>query len=203
MTQLRFPGYEPSANEVLSENHYLGPTQTGRVYRDEHGIVVVGAPTSRRLPTSWAELQRWCIVSDTDSAGSRQWRSLLAWVRSEMPAATTLVSYSDPSVGHTGALYRACNWLWAPTWHRLRPPPSGHGDWGTGLQSVKDRWVFPLMRDPLREDALAIQDESVSRRFPGASYREPRWKRGKPVLSSGGGDFKRWGAQLAPGSALR
>ena len=36
---------------------------------------------------------------------------------------STVVSYSDPSAGHTGSLYRACNWIWAPTWLRLRPPP--------------------------------------------------------------------------------
>ena len=60
-------------------------------------------------------------------------------MRDKYPRCTTIVSYSDPSVGHTGALYRACNWLWAPTWHRLQPPPTGCGSWdGKKRSSPKD-----------------------------------------------------------------
>jgi hypothetical protein len=84
------------------------------------------------------------------------------------------VSYSDPSVGHTGALYRACNWWWAPTWHRLRPPPSGNGSWSDGrVQSVKDRWIFPLRPDPDRAGVLLVKDASLLRAMPLARYVEP------------------------------
>lgn len=87
---------------------------------------------------------------------------------------TTVVSYSDPSVGHTGALYRACNWWWAPTWHRLRPPPTGNGKWTTQqAQSVKDRWVFPLAPDAERAALLLVRDTSILRRWPFVVYREP------------------------------
>lgn len=105
------------------------------------------------------------------------------WLRQTRPDATTVVSYSDPSVGHTGALYRACNWFWAPTWHRLRPAPSGHGKWTKGgkVEAVKDRWVFCLAPDAEREALLAVQDDALKRRMPWAEYREGR-----------GGDYKRW-----------
>jgi hypothetical protein len=107
------------------------------------------------------------------------------WLRETRPEVTTIVSYSDPSVGHTGALYRASNWLWAPTWHRLRTPPSGNGKWSARGKSeaVKDRWVFCLASDPQREAVLALQDESLRRRFPWAEYRDGK-----------GGDYKRWRA---------
>jgi len=76
----------------------------------------------------------------------------------QFPEVTTCVSYSDPSVGHTGALYKACNWQWAPTWHRLKPPPTGNGSWdGQTQQSVKDRWIFRLRPDAQRADILRVK----------------------------------------------
>ena len=73
-----------------------------------------------------------------------------------------------------GALYRACNWWWAPTWHRLRPPPTGNGTWSEGRQeAVKDRWVFPLAPDAERAAILRAQDEAILRKWPWAEYREP------------------------------
>lgn len=174
-----------SANQLLARYHYLGPTNRGRVYRDEFGVMVFANPSSRRLPQQrWLELVRWCIVSEIDNAGSRQWRRVKAWLKAEYPSVTTVVSYSDPSAGHTGALYRACNWLWAPTWHRLREPPSGNGSWTDGRrQAVKDRWVFCLGADSERESLLAVQDAGLVRIMPWAQFVEGR-----------GGDFKRWKA---------
>jgi hypothetical protein len=174
-----------SVNDVLLANHYLGPSSRGTSYRDEYGVMVFANPSSRRLPQQrWLELVRWCIVSDVDSAGSRQWRAAKAWLRKEFLGVTTVVSYSDPGAGHTGALYRACNWLWAPTWHRLREPPTGNGAWTDGRrQAAKDRWVFCLDRDSERESILAIKDESLMRVMPWAQYREKT-----------GGDYKRWRA---------
>jgi hypothetical protein len=173
-----------TVNQILSAYHYLGPISRGEPYRDEYGVMVFANPSSRRLPQDrWLELVRWCIVSEVENAGSRQWRQVRRWLLAHYPQATTLISYSDPSAGHDGALYRACNWLWAPTWHRLREPPSGNGNWGTGKQAVKDRWVFPLHDDAERESLLAVQDDSLRRLMPWAEYREKR-----------GGDFKRWKA---------
>lgn len=158
----------------LAAHHYLGPTKRGLAYQDEAGVIVIANPTTRRLPSEWRELTRWCIVSDQLNAGSRQWGRFIRTLRLKQPSVTTLVSYSDPSVGHDGALYRACNWWWAPTWHRLRPPPSGNGSWREGRgESVKDRWVFPLQPDPRRLELLKVQDASILRRFPWALYREP------------------------------
>jgi len=88
------------------------------------------------------------------------------WLNLHHPEVTTLVSYSDPSAGHTGALYRACNWRWAPTWHRLRPPPSGNGSWQEGKQQhVKDRWYFPISPDTRRGEMLSVKDASIAKRM--------------------------------------
>ena len=101
------------ANSVLSEHHYLGPIRnpslvTG-LWQDGTLLAVQawGTPTSRRLPSdgSWLELKRWCITPDApENTGSRQHGRTARLLRAERPEATTLVSYSDPSVGHTGAL---------------------------------------------------------------------------------------------------
>ena len=173
-----------SVNQILSRFHYLGPIDRGFTYRDKWGVCVFANPSSRRLPQQrWLELVRWCLYGEKNG-GSQQWRAIHAWLRAERPGVTTIVSYSDPSAGHTGALYRACNWLWAPTWHRLREPPSGNGDWGNGRrQAVKDRWVFCLTKDAEREALLAVQDASIMRRMPWAEFREKH-----------GGNFKQWRA---------
>lgn len=158
--------------DTLRRRHYLGPATRGRAYEDEYGVIVLGKPTSRRLPQdgSWLELSRWCLFG-IKNGGSRQWARVVRLLKRE--AVTTVVSYSDPSVGHTGALYRACNWLWAPTWHRLRPPPSGNGRWSQGkLESVKDRWIFELRPDSRRQELLAVKDEALVRREPTCLYRD-------------------------------
>lgn len=157
----------------LDAHHYLGRTSRGFAWSDEIGVIVLAPPTSRHLPGDWLELSRWCIVSTEKNAGSRQWATVRRILLADFPAVTTVVSYSDPAAGHTGTLYRACNWRWAPTWHRLRPPPTGGGSWdGIHRQEPKDRWVDPLRPDARRSKILAVNDEALTRRgCPG--YEEP------------------------------
>lgn len=176
--------------QVLQERHYLGPTMRGIGWRDDYGCLVLASPTSRHLPTNWLELTRWCLNGEKNG-GSRQWSIVRKAIKSRFPSITTVVSYSDPSQGHTGALYRASGWLWAPTWHRVVTPPTGNGSWdGVTQQAAKDRWIFPLRRDWQREEKLAI-DGSYAKRFPWCMYVEGR-----------GADFKaaqedyNWSARL-------
>jgi hypothetical protein len=177
------------ANAVLADNHYLGITRRCRLaWKDTYGVMVFANPTSRRLPSAtWMELVRWCLAGEPN-AGSRQWSRFVKWAKMELPDITTIVSYSDPSAGHTGSLYRACNWLWAPTWHRLRPPPSGNGAWTTARsESVKDRWIFPLQPDPDRQDLLAVRDNGLVKKYSWAEYRETT-----------GGNYKKFAALGEP-----
>jgi hypothetical protein len=138
--------------------------------------MVFANPSSRHLPADWLELTRWCLTGGP-GAGTRQWASFLKWTRRQRPS-TTIVSYSDPSQGHTGALYRACGWRWAPTWHRLRPPPTGNGKWSAAkAQAVKDRWVYLLAPDERRSKVLNLNDSACERRWPGTSFDEPKWRK--------------------------
>jgi hypothetical protein len=147
----------------LDAHHYPGAARRGVAWSDEYGVLVLASPTSRHLPGDWLELSRWCLVGGKN-AGSKQWAEVSRWL-AHNHTATTVVSYSDPSVGHTGALYKACNWIWAPTWQRLRPPPTQGGTWdGKTVQAVKDRWVFPLRPDCRRVAILRVNDESLQRR---------------------------------------
>lgn len=151
----------------LADRHYLGATGRGVAWSDEYGVLVLAKPTSRHLPQdgSWLELVRWCLLGERNG-GSKQWARVARALRQDRPEVTTIVSYSDPSAGHTGALYKACNWTWAPTWHRLRPPPTGNGCWKDGeMQAVKDRWVFALRADERRAEMLAIKDSGAERRL--------------------------------------
>jgi hypothetical protein len=170
-----FTGYRTATTAevapILAARHYLGPIRRGLAFAQvEHGEIVGcmvwSKPTSRMLPKdgTWLELSRWCLTPECGTyAGSRMHKAFTRWARSHAPNVTTFVSYSDPSAGHTGALYRACNWQWAPTWLRLRPPPSGNGSWSDGkTQAVKDRWVFPLRADGRRGEVLAVRDDALN-----------------------------------------
>lgn len=164
-----------AANDLLRCSHYLGPLTAGGARYVFGGIeqgelvsvMIWRDPTARGLPAdgTWLELSRWCLTPQAgENAGSRMHGAFLRWVKPKAQRLTTFVSYSDPSAGHTGALYKACNWWWAPTWHRLRPPPSGNGSWdGETQQAVKDRWVFPVRPDSRRADLLAVQDDACAR----------------------------------------
>lgn len=160
-------------NLLLARAHYLGPLRGGGrlvlggyVDGDLVAAQVWRGPTSRHLPGHWLELSRWCLTPAAGpNAGSRMQGWAAAHLRRTYPDLTTLISYSDPSVGHTGALYRASNWRWAPTWHRLRPPPTANGDWGgKARQAVKDRWVYDLRPDEDRA-CLAVNDNGALRRY--------------------------------------
>jgi hypothetical protein len=158
----------------LDRHHYLGRAARGFAWSDEFGVLVLANPTARYLPSDrWLELIRWCLIG-TPNGGSQQWARVAKWLKQNRPEITTVVSYSDPSQGHTGALYKASNWRWAPTWHRLRPPPSGNGRWAEDAprQSVKDRWVYCLRPDAGRAPLLAIQDDSLRLRYPDAQFAE-------------------------------
>lgn len=178
----------------LDERHYLGAARRGFAWSDDDGVLVLASPTSRRLPAHWLELTRWCLEPGRPNSGSRQWAAVRRVLLAEYPDVTTVVSYSDPSVGHTGALYRAAGWLWAPTWHRLRPPPSGQGRWTDdgAQQAVKDRWVDPLSPDTDRLSVLTPKDPGLRRRYPWAAYTEPTQRRGALIRGTGGGDYSRW-----------
>lgn len=156
---------------IVDGEHYLGPSKLAFFgWRDEYGVMLFANPRSRHLPPDWLELIRWCLRGQKND-GSRQWAAFARFARKNLPA-TTVVSYSDPAQGHTGALYRACNWLWAPTWLRIRPPPTGNGSWTDkdDEQAPKDRWIFPLRDDPRRATMLRITDESIMRSMPWVSF---------------------------------
>lgn len=192
MRQAALPMAGLPPNVLLEDRHYLGRSHRAKLtWQDDFGVMVFAAPSSRNVPTEWLELVRWCLLGDRN-AGSRQWKAASVWLKTQSTA-TTVISYSDPSVGHTGALYRACGWLWAPTWHRLFPTPTGNGRWAQDgkAEAVKDRWIAVLRPDVQRAAALAVDDTRI-RRMPWAEYREPRWKRGVPQLATAGGDYRRW-----------
>lgn len=147
-------------NPLLSVEHYLGPVSGARYcfagWTDDELVACQAYrwPTARMLPSdgTWLELSRWCLTSDAGkNAGSRMMAWVARWLRRNAPGVTTLVSYSDPVHGHTGSLYKASGWTYAPTHHGERFDvdgtgyPSGHGSWdGITVATPKHRWTFEL-----------------------------------------------------------
>lgn len=150
------------ANALLTGRHYLGPSRSARICYGvfAHDTLVACQvwrwPTARMLPSdgTWLELSRWCLTSEAGAnAGSRMMSAVAKDLRSRYPNVETLVSYSDPVHGHTGSLYRASNWRYAPTHIGLRFDkdgigfPSGNGSWnGVDRQNPKHRWLYDMKR---------------------------------------------------------
>lgn len=113
-----------SVGPFLDRLHYLGAVSRGFCWSDEHGVLVLAKPTSRRLPQdgTWLELIRWCLLGEKN-AGSRQWAKVSKALRVELPQVTTVVSYSDPSQGHTGALYKDLQLALEADMASAAPPP--------------------------------------------------------------------------------
>lgn len=145
-------------NPLLASEHYLGPVRGARVcfagWRDDVMVQCQAyrQPTGRMVPQDWFELSRWCLgAASEDNDGSRMMGIVRRKFRRLFPNLRTIVSYSDPSKGHTGALYKASGWVYSPTHHGERFDrdgigyPSGHGSWdGITVQSPKHRWLYFL-----------------------------------------------------------
>jgi|SRR5580693_484654 hypothetical protein len=123
--------------------HYLGGVAgwltAGAMVREEglgwDGVVVVSRPTARLSPYR-SEVTRLCVrrLSPKNSCSR-----LLGWATRWAVAnrRDPVVSYADPSVGHTGAIYRAANF-------KAEGTTSG-GDWGNRA-GRKVRYAGPKLR---------------------------------------------------------
>jgi hypothetical protein len=147
-------------NPLLATDHYLGPIagdlQSFAGWVDDELVAcqVWRWPTARMLPSdgTMIELSRWCLTAEAGpNAGSRMMR----WVRTQLrrlyPTVELGVSYSDPIHGHTGALYKASGWTYAPTHIGRRYDrdgigyPSGNGSWDGVIRSTsKHRWLYQI-----------------------------------------------------------
>ena len=114
------PGESRRLREWIMMRHYTRTAPPGyRValeYLDDAGerigAMLLGRPTSRELdPRIWLELTRMYFVDaaprNTESHGLSMMRR---WVRVWMPEVKGLLAYANPSVGHTGTVYRADGW---------------------------------------------------------------------------------------------
>ena len=71
-----------ATNDVLDSAHYLGSKGArARFVVELPGcIMTFSGPSSRRLPSDWLELSRWCILEGT---GSKHWKDALLQLQRE------------------------------------------------------------------------------------------------------------------------
>ena len=101
----RWPGVVVSILGLLAEDHsrYIG-------------VVVFALPpreTAKRYHVSVAwELAR-LFIEDGTPKNTETWfmARAIAYVKRERPEVELLISYADPSAGHSGVIYRAGNWI--------------------------------------------------------------------------------------------
>ena len=103
------------------------------------GVIVIGTPCSRvRMKDGYLEVTRLCAAGAPKNAASYLLGHATRWAKQH---GYRLVSYSDPSVGHTGTVYRAAGF-------HLEGKTKG-GTWGnreghlSDAQLPKDVWVWP------------------------------------------------------------
>ena len=141
-------GTREMVNGFLRAHHYLRRGVPGwRValtLRDSEnelllrGVVVVGTPSSRELmKRGFVEVTRLCAHAAPKNAASYLLGAAKRWAE---PRGFSLVSYSDPGVGHSGTVYRTAGFTHAGK--------SKGGTWGNrpghkqGREGPKDRWVW-------------------------------------------------------------
>jgi hypothetical protein len=110
------------------------------------GVIVFALPpreTMRRYGVSlvW-ELARLYIM-DSEPFNSETWFMARAinFVRSNHPTVKALVSYADPSAGHSGVIYRAANWEQDGRTDQERKTP--RFDYGVGAKIYSRRSHVP------------------------------------------------------------
>jgi hypothetical protein len=101
------------------------------------GVVVFALPpreTARRYgAVTWELARLWVDDRIPANAESYVIGRAIRYVRARHPEVGMLVSYADPSAGHTGAIYKATNWLAdGMTDDERRSPRCDYADASTG-----------------------------------------------------------------------
>jgi len=111
------------------------------------GVIVFALPPREtakryRVRVAW-ELARLYIM-DSEPFNSETWfmAKAIKWVRSTFPAVDLLVSYADPSVGHSGIIYKAANWLQDGRTDQERKTP--RFDYRVGVKMYSRRSHVPI-----------------------------------------------------------
>jgi len=104
----------------IAQRHYTRSAPPGYVvaleFLDLHGQriggMLLGRPTSREIDADlWLELTRMYFVDEAPAnTESQSLAAMRKWIRKWLPQIKGLLAYSDPTVGHTGGIYRADNW---------------------------------------------------------------------------------------------
>jgi hypothetical protein len=117
------------------------------------GVIVFALPpreTMKRYRVSLAwELAR-LYVMDSEPFNSETWfmSRAIKWVRNAFPSVQLLVSYADPSRGHSGTIYRAANWIQDGRTDQERKTP--RFDYGVGKKIYSRRSHVPSGADITR-----------------------------------------------------
>ncbi len=111
-----------NAVDAMIKKHYLGKwpgvcVLVLALMRDNVaiGVCVFALPpreTSKRYGGETWELARlWLLDSIPKNAETFFIGQAIKYIRINHPSVKTLVSYADPSAGHSGVIYKAANWI--------------------------------------------------------------------------------------------
>lgn len=115
------PSESRAAKTWIGEHHYLKSTPPGYIAVLEFlegseliGAMLLGRPSSRGYdPDRIMEITRVYFIDGPLAPCNTESRALAMmrkWVRTWLPNIRLLLSYSDPSQGHTGKIYEADGW---------------------------------------------------------------------------------------------
>lgn len=113
---VHFRSIDPRLKSFVLREHYLHslPRACSEYYalivdNKLRGVAIFGTPTSKKYNGVALELKRFCL-----SKGAP--KNTCSWFMSKCIGLLTkkgikkIITYADPSVGHEGGMYRACNY---------------------------------------------------------------------------------------------
>ncbi len=135
----------------IKERHYLKRTPPGYIHALEFlhdgkrvGAMLLGRAASRSYdPSKILEITRIYFTDEAPfNIESRSLAMMRKHVRTWLPSVRLLISYSDPSQGHSGSIYEADGWApFGMTTHKTGYGWRSRPNRSTDPVGPKQRWV--------------------------------------------------------------
>lgn len=158
----------PDARMLIKNNHY---SKSYRSLMQKHvfelhsnneliGVAVFGRPIGRNLPDGLIELRRLVLIDDKPK-NTTSWflARCIKWLKKNTDY-NGIITYADPNEGHTGVIYRACNFTYLG--RSLEPNPRIITD---GKKKIHLRQVYQKRRGVYSVSAKLIQKKIKEGKF--------------------------------------
>jgi len=107
----------PEVKKILRYEHYIGTIPAHKLILVGHkhnvitGIAVFGRGGNKNLPQNYWELLRLCVPYYIIRPFTIDFLNMcVQYIKNNYVNISKIIAYSDPNIGHDGAIYRMANW---------------------------------------------------------------------------------------------